>query len=574
MADAHSQVITRFAPSPTGHLHIGGARTALFCWAYAKGQGGRFVLRIEDTDRARSTESAAAGILEDLAWLGIDWQDGPSYTFETVGERGGQRRAIGGDMREVGPFHQSERQSDAHNIYAEFFDRLIEQGHAYPAFETPEQLDAMRAEAQAAKRTFVYRQREEYDHAAAIERMGAEPHVLRLKMPASPVVVEDAVLGRVEFPYEELDDFVIRKRDGFPTYHFAVVVDDELMGVTHVLRGQEHLNNTPKHVALMGLLTHRDGSPFGVPTFAHLALIFNPDGSKMSKRDKDKAVRAAAKELDASPTDLLTDDAFRSWRDDKRAQLELEPLEAIAAKLGVPVPEVAVDDFRRSGYLPEVVCNAIALLGWNPGLKGADGKDLERFDMAFLAEKFGLDRVGKKASTFDRAKLLAFNAETLQTMPADEFQTRYRAWLERYTPDVLAQLGDRFELACVAIQPRAKTFGDAIEAIRFALVDDVEYADAAVAKGLHKGEPRGVDLLARFEAEVLNAWSSPFEPGVIVERVKQFCDSAGVGMGKIAGPLRVALTGTNVSPGLGETLGLLGLDEVRRRVRRCVEVHG
>ena len=561
MAEPASQVITRFAPSPTGHLHIGGARTALFCWAYATGHGGRFLLRIEDTDQARSTESAAQGILEDLAWLGIDWHDGPSHTFDG--------RAIGGDMREVGPFHQSER----HHIYARFFEQLIEKGFAYPAFESPTELEAMRADAQAEKRTFVYRQRADYDHQAAVARMNDEAHVLRLKMPAGPVVVEDAVLGRVEFPYEELDDFVIRKRDGFPTYHFAVVVDDELMGVTHVLRGQEHLNNTPRHVALMGLLAHDDGTPFRVPVFGHLALIFNPDGSKMSKRDKDKAVREAAKGVDASPTDLLTDDAFRSWRDDKRAQLELEPLEAVAHALGVKVPEVAVDDFRRSGYLPEVVCNAIALLGWNPGMKAEDGKDLERFDMAFLARHFALDRVGKKASTFDRAKLLSFNADTIQSMDPAAFRERYREWLERYAPEVLTTLGERFALACVAMQPRTKTFADAIEAVRFALVEEVEFDEAAAQKALRKGEPSGLDLLARFEAEVLTLWSGPFEPEPIVAAVQAFCERAGIGMGKIAAPLRVAMTGTSVSPGLGETLALVGLPGTRDRVSHCLAVH-
>jgi glutamyl-tRNA synthetase len=273
-----NQTVTRFAPSPTGHLHIGGARTALFCAAYAGGASGRFVLRIEDTDQKRSSEAAAAGILDDLVWLGITWDDGPTYSDGAHG--------CGGDDRGVGPFYQSQRREH----YGKHLDRLIDAELAYPAFETPEELAEMRKAAEAEKKTFIYRRPADYDHAAALKRAESEEHVIRFRMPEAPVTVRDEILGEVTFPYEELDDLVIRKKDGFPTYHFAVVVDDELMGVTHVVRGQEHLNNTPRHIALMNALGFR------VPVFAHLPLIFNADGSKMSKRDKDKAVRSAVKQ--------------------------------------------------------------------------------------------------------------------------------------------------------------------------------------------------------------------------------------------------------------------------------------
>ena len=388
-----TDTITRFAPSPTGHLHIGGARTALFCAAYAHSRSGRFALRIEDTDQKRSSEAAAAGILDDLAWLGICWDDGP------------EANSCGGDDRNVGPFYQSQRRE----IYDRYFTKLIEMGLAYPAFDTPEELAEMRKAAETQKKTFIYRQQADYDHAQAMELAKTEGHVLRFKMPAEPVVVHDEILGEVTFPYEELDDLVIRKRDGFPTYHFAVVVDDETMAVTHVVRGQEHLNNTPRHVALIKALG------FDVPKFAHLPLIFNPDGSKMSKRDKDKAVRAAVKaagEVTASDAGVDERD-FAKWQKDKSVQLPQDKLVPLAAKLGVELPEIDVEDFRRSGYLPAAIVNYIALLGWNPGERDDEGNEVERFDRAYLDSKFAFDRVGKKASKFDRDKLRAFNFDLI-----------------------------------------------------------------------------------------------------------------------------------------------------------------
>ena len=460
--------ITRFAPSPTGHLHIGGARTALFCAAYARGQSGRFVLRIEDTDQKRSSEAAAAGILEDLAWLGIGWDDGPEHATPSSN--------FGGDARNVGPFHQSQRR--AH--YDRFFKQLLDAELAYPAFETPDELAAMRKAAEAEKKTFIYRQPDGYDHAAALKRAETDEHVLRFKMPPEPVTVHDQILGDVTFPYEELDDLVIRKKDGFPTYHFAVVVDDHEMGVTHVVRGQEHLNNTPRHIALIGALG------FGVPTFAHLPLIFNPDGSKMSKRDKDKAVRAAVKQA-AGVQEALANAGtadeqkhFAKWLKDKTVQLPQDRLIAIASQLKVELPEIDVEDFRRSGYLPEVVINYIALLGWNPGVKTDDGKDLERFDRAYLDQHFAFDRVGKTASKFDRDKLRAFNFDTIQAMDPAEFVLAWRTWAERYDQAILGELSaETMLMLAPAIQQRAAVLSECRQPIAFlfAVEDSFEYFD-------------------------------------------------------------------------------------------------
>ena len=506
-AAENPSTVTRFAPSPTGHLHIGGARTALFCWAYAKRTAhdagdGRFLLRIEDTEQARSSEDAAKGILEDLAWLGITWDDGPEFTTDSSGSD----HTCGGDPRNVGPFHQSQRR----DLYDAHFETLIEAGLAYPAFDTPDELAAMRKATEAEKKTFIYRQAPGYDHAAALERAKTEPHVLRLRFPETDITVHAQVLGDVTFPYAELDDLVIRKQDGFPTYHFAVVVDDALMGVTHVLRGQEHLNNTPKHIALHQALG------FDIPVYAHMPLIFNLDSTKMSKRDKDKAakkavrdakidtVTALAERLPATSRDregavlsTITDDDLKGWLKDKQRQLGRDQVGAVASALNLRLPEIDVEDFREAGYLPHVLCNFLALLGWNPGLKNDDGTDLERFDNAFLAEHFSFSRVGKSNSKFDREKLLAFNADTFQHGMTDgEFACQWMGWADRFD-HALAEWAradpDRWNIAAAAARPRTKILSDASAAIAFARtpIDGITYATKHIKKHLLKVEPHG-----------------------------------------------------------------------------------
>lgn len=578
-------VVTRFAPSPTGHLHIGGARTALFCWAYAKRHGGAFLLRIEDTDQKRSSEAASAGILEDLAWLGIAWDEGPAF----VSNAGGERRTIGGDPRGVGPFHQSDRRE----IYDAFVERLIERDLAYPAFDSAETLGGMRQQAEREKRTFVYRRGADYDRDAAIGRMrGGEACVIRFRMPQTPVTFTDEVLGTITVSHEELDDFVIRKADGFPTYHFAVVVDDELMGVTHIMRGQEHLNNTPRHVALMHALTHADGRGFRVPRFAHLTVIANPDNSKMSKRDRDKAARARCKEL------AITDGAgivaragelgsgvamaafgalgageFERWVGDKTRQLETHALEEVASVVGVDLPEVAVDDFRRSGYLAPAVLNYIALLGWNPGEKDAEGKDLERFDTAYLVERFGFDRVGKSASKFDRAKLMAFNQDAIAALSDDAFVEAWATWAERDDAEALGAIGrERMRLAAPAVKGRCRTLRDVRSVLGFMLVDDETYAfnEKDVAK--HLGASEGAAVLREL-GERLGELGS-FDAASIDALIGAYGEGRGLSMGKVAQPLRVAVTGASVSPPLGITLEMLGKARSMRRIERALSMLG
>jgi glutamyl/glutaminyl-tRNA synthetase len=550
-------VITRFAPSPTGHLHIGGARTALLCWAYAERRGGRFLLRIEDTDQTRSSESSMKGILEDLAWLGIDWADGPDLEYNG--------RTIGGDERGVGPYFQAQRL----DTYNEYINKLIESDHAYPAFETPEELEAKRRVAIEAKVGYKYdRAALDISREERMERLAAgEAHVVRLKMPDAPITVHDRILGDVTVGPDEFDDFIIRKRDGFPTYHLAVVVDDALMGVTHVLRGQEHLINTPRHIAIQKALG------FDSPTFAHMPLIFNPDGSKMSKRDKDKAAKKAVKEagLDASPIDGLSDDEFAKWLKDKTRQLPSDQLIALAAHLDIHLPEIDVEDFRRAGYLPEALNNYLALLGWNPKAKNEDGTDVERFDMGYLASHYGFEGMGKAQAKFDRVKLLSFNADTIMELSDEGFASRWRAWASSYDPALCERFSaEDMAMLAPAVKTRCKTLADGRSVIGFAFIDDdaIEFDGKALHKALLKGEAKGLEML-RLYRDALGS-IEPFTPDVIEQSVKDFCEQHEVGMGKVAQPIRVAVTGGPVSPPLGQTLAIIGRDAVGARIDRCV----
>lgn len=603
-------VVTRFAPSPTGHLHIGGARSALFCWAFAKraelehrarngtpGQGGRFMIRIEDTDQARSSDESARGILEDLAWLGLEWDDGPTLD---VTNPDGARRTIGAHARDVGSYFQARRVA-TYNAYVEY---LMSVGRAYPAFDTSEELDNLRKQAIAAKQTFKYPRPADFTFgqpcAARIERAKkGEPHVVRFAMDPGEVVVRDEILGDVKIAPGEVDDFVIRKADGFPTYHFAVVIDDELMGVTHVMRAQEHLANTPRHVALQRALKRIDtggaGAPFRTPSYAHMPLIMNMDGSKMSKRDKAKAARKAVKDAMAKDAAFTPAALAASIGQDAKLVADfvagendnLDLAGQIAAKLNVTLPEIEVWDFRRNGYVPEAIINFIALLGWNPGMKQDDGKDLEKFDAAFMAKHFAVDRIGKTPAKFDRAKLQSFNADYLNGLSNEQFAAKWRSFLADYEPDVLAKLLSRgehaFAILAAAVKPRARTLRDGINAVRFALVgdDEIVYDAKAIDKLKHpdaknapppspESTPRtGLDLLAAARERLATLTAADWSPQTIHTLLEQLAQQLGVGIGQLAQPLRVGVTGAGVSPGIAETLAALGRESTLRRLDRC-----
>lgn len=570
------KTITRFAPSPTGHLHIGGARTALFCWAYARRTTGSFLIRIEDTDQARSSEASAKGILEDLAWLGILWDEGPELMPAALGPSApvpGPRppvpSLIGGDPRHIAPFEQSKRL----DIYNSVINDMLAAGKAYADFSPPEKLAEARKAAEAAKQTFRYHppDSEILPPAEQQRRIAAgEKHVIRFRATEDPITVTDEVLGEVAFGPGEVDDFVLRKADGYPTYHFGVVVDDEKMGVTHVLRGQEHLMNTPRHAALQKALNYR------TPVYAHMPLIFNDQGAKMSKRERDQTARKAVKDakLTAPPPGCTTDaSTFTAWLADTKRQLETGQLESLAAAMNLALPEVSVDDFRKAGYLPEVICNFIALLGWNPG------DNLEHFDMDFLASRFDLGRIGKTNARFDRKKLSSFNADAIGKMPDEAFADRWLAWCGTYAPPEAARSlsalpRDRLTLLARAVKPRARTLREALKPASFALVADdaLTFDPAGVDKVLKADNGAGRALLLAL-GERLSALPD-FDPASINAVIESFAAEKGLKTGDAAQPLRVAVTGSTVSPGLGETLAVLGKPSVMKRIERCAAACG
>jgi glutamyl-tRNA synthetase len=334
----------RFAPSPTGSLHVGGARTALYNLLFARREKGTFILRIEDTDIERSREELSAQILSAMEWLGLDYDEGPFY------------------------------QSNRTELYRAAAEKLIAEGSAYRAFETPEELDVERKKAEAQGRAYRYSGAGRDISPGESDRRAraGERHVVRLKMPSETIVVHDRVRGPVEFPPDALDDFVLVRSDGHPLYHFCVCVDDVEMGITHVIRGDDHLANTPKHVALFRAL----GA--SVPEFAHLGMILGTDRKKLSKR------HGAA----------------------------------------------AVEEWRDVGILPEALFNFLALLGWSPG------DDREILTRQEMEKEFSLDRIGASPSVFDPEKLLWMNSQAIAKMPAEELLARSAPWATAGLPPV------------------------------------------------------------------------------------------------------------------------------------------
>ena len=545
-----SEVVrTRFAPSPTGYLHIGGARTALFNYLVARNLGGRFILRIEDTDQTRNIAEADQKLLDDLRWLGLAWDEGPE---------------VGGDY---GPYHQSQRLE----TYKEHAQRLLESGQAYYAFETREELDAMRAEAmKGGQRGFRYPRPESFPSEADAQKAREEgrPVAVRFKMPQRDFVVPDQILGDVTIGADELSDFVIVKDDGWPTYHFAVVIDDAAMKISHVLRGQEHLMNTPNHMALQEAL----GYPH--PQYAHLPIILNTNGSKMSKREKDKAARAAVKErLSATPpldkeellkwSGLANAEELDRWLAKKQIDGRVD-YEQIASELGTWLPEIEIHDFRRSGYLPEVLVNFIALLGWSAG------DDREKYTLHDLVRAFAVERIGKTNAKFDREKLLHFNTNAL----AEGTPERCLAGLKDYlavNPDSPLNGQEDATLARVLeLCAGYRTYRD-IEFKAGALFvpdDQLKYDPDAVKKVLLKNNGAGLTVLRdlRGMLQQVSEWSS----AALEALLRSYGEQHALGLGKVAQPVRVAVVGSTVSPSIFETLELLGRETTRRRIDRVL----
>jgi glutamyl-tRNA synthetase len=450
-------VVTRFAPSPTGFLHIGGARTALFNWLYARRHGGRFVLRIEDTDKVRSTQEAIAAILDGMRWLGLDW-DGHEYY-----------------------------QSQFWARHAEIAHELLARGHAYKCWMSQDELAAQRERAQAERRPF--RIDSPWRDAA---HEGEGPYVLRLKAPREgETVIEDKVQGRVTVQNAEIDDFILLRSDGTPTYMLAVVVDDHDMGVTHVIRGDDHLNNAFRQLAIIR------GMGWPEPVYAHVPLIHGPDGAKLSKRHGALGV-----------------DAYRD----------------------------------EMGILPEALFNYLLRLGWGHG-------DQEEFTAAEATAVFDLDGVGKSPSRFDLKKLQSLNGHYIRL--ADDARLARLAAARIGTEADVALLTE----AMPVLKPRARDLDELASGAAFLFRQrPLELTEPARALLDDDARARLAQISARLQGE--QDWTTM----ALEANLKAYADEQGLGLGKLAQPLRAALTGQTTSPGIFDVLALLGKEESLARI--------
>ena len=496
MSSEAQGVRVRFAPSPTGTLHIGGLRTALYNFLFARHHGGTLVLRIEDTDRDRFVEDAEAYIVESMAWCGMSYDEGPDGSTE----RG-----------RFGPYRQSERKA----LYHEHIRTLLDKGHAYYAFDTRDELDAMRerlvTEQNPAPR---------YDATTRLEMTNAftlsesevqerinrgDPYVVRLHVPQGETVqFTDLVRGTVVFSSDEIDDQILIKSDGMPTYHFANVVDDHFMEITHIIRGEEWLPSTPKHILLYQF--------FGwtPPEMAHLPLILSPTGGKLSKRKADKM---------GIPTNVL--------------------------------------EYRDLGYEPEALVNFLAFLGWNPGT------EQEIFSLDELVQAFTVDRVGSAGAQFDMNKLDWFNQQYLKSLPIENLVSRLQP--------LLAEAGisadqEHIEAAAILMQDRMTQLKDFLNDGVYFFEDPTSYAEKAVKKRWK--EDTGALLMAY--GEQIDALV-PYEAGGLEETLKTFVSSREIGLGKLMAPLRLAVSGVAGGPDLYAMMALLGKDTVLRRIEAAVQ---
>ncbi len=538
------KVVTRFAPSPTGYLHIGGARTALFNWLYARRMGGTFILRIEDTDQKRNTPTAIRQVIDDLHWLGIEWDEGPE---------------VGGP---TGPYIQSQRR----DIYDKYIKKLIDEQKAYWCFETPEELDVLRKEAEVQKKNFIYPRPRDFPDAKDMEKARAEgqPVTVRFAVPQDkPIVVTDEVRGEVTFSPQDISDFIIQKSDGFPTYNFACVVDDYLMKVTHIIRGQEHLMNTPGQQELWKALGF--GEP---PKYAHMSVTISEGGGKLSKRERPKALRKAIKAKEDIDTDKLAEagnlstDELESFIKGKTMP-DMPSMDAMAKHLGVQLPEINIVDFFKSGYLPETMVNFLALLGWNPGGKR------EIMSAKELTECFDLSRLTKSNSLFDRQKLVAFNTEHIKLAGKEKLSCHFKDYLKTIESPVIKaddkQLGRILELC-----EGARTLADIERKSRFLFIpnDQIQYDDKAVKKVMLKND--GLAALAIVRDKL--AAMEQFNEQVIEDMLRSLAEERKVGLGKVAQPLRVALCGTTVSLPIFDSVQMLGKENTLKRIDNTLKI--
>jgi glutamyl-tRNA synthetase len=473
MTDAAPRL--RFAPSPTGYLHVGGARTALFNWLLARKLGGTFVLRIEDTDRTRSSDEMTQAILDGMTWLGLDWDEGP--------------------------FHQADG-FERHRAEA---IQLLDRGAAYRCFCTTEQLqvkrDALKEEYRYDRFCEIVTPEEGARRAAA-----GEPFTVRFRVPEGTTEWDDQVHGATRFKNVDIEDFIILRSDGTPIYNLAVVSDDIEMRITHVIRGDDHLSNTPKQIMLYEAL----GAP--VPTFAHLPMILGPDGKRLSKRHG----------------------------------------------------ATAVGEYEGLGILPRSLVNFLALLGWNPG----DETEIMLVDE--LIARFSIERVNRKSAVFDHEKLEWMNGQHISRMPATELLPLVQPLLLDAGLLSEADLADQHDWLCGLIdllKVRARVPAAIVEQARPYLTPEIEYEETAVAKHW-KDREETIDRLQAVRAALEPL--DPASPAAVEAALREAADRLGIGFGKIVHPLRLALTGTTVSPGIDQVVAHMGTALVARRLDQAV----
>ncbi|ADN02379.1 glutamate--tRNA ligase [Spirochaeta thermophila] len=481
-------VRVRYAPSPTGLQHIGGLRTALFNYFFARSQGGTFILRIEDTDRERYDERALQDLFETFEWLGITWDEGPG--------KGGP----------YGPYFQSERKE----LYQEHARLLVEQGHAYRCFCTPERLEQLRKERGKGRATGYDRHCRKLPP-DEVERLLAEgrPHVIRFKVPVEgSTVFEDYLLGRVEYPNADVNpDPVLLKSDGFPTYHLANVVDDHLMRITHILRAQEWIPSTPLHVLLYRAFGWEH------PVYCHLPMVLGPDGQKLSKRHG----------------------------------------------------ATSVQEFRRMGYLPEAVVNYVSLLGW------AYDDSRELFTREELERVFTLEKLNKSPAVFDYKKLEWFNGVYIRAKTDEELFALLLPVAEEtglLPSPPTDEEKEKLRLAVPIVKERLKVLRDVKDLLWFLFHEVPEYEPALlVPKKLDP--PATMRILTALKEELSGYWTRTDEENE--QRMRALAERMGIKLGQLLMPLRVAVTGSTVSPPLLESIRLLGAEETLQRIDRALE---
>lgn len=470
----------RFAPSPTGQLHVGGARTALYNWLFARGSGGSFILRIEDTDLSRSTDEHIQQIISSMRWLGLDWDEGPE---------------AGGDF---GPYRQMERT----DIYEKAATQLIDAGAAYRCYCTPEQIEAERTQAKASGKAYVYSGRcrgLSEDEAKACVAAGIKP-VIRLRAPEQGVtVVKDLIRGDVTFENALVGDIILVRSNGVPTYNFAVAIDDAQMQISQVIRGDDHLPNTPKQLLVLAALGKEP------PAYAHLPLILGSDRTPLSKRHG----------------------------------------------------SASLEEFRSQGYVREAICNFLALLGWSYDA------ETTLFPMDELTEKFSLERVGSAAAVFDNDKLLWMNGHYIRSMEPPELVKRIEEFIGRTPLAGLPGVGGNPTVADLVplVQEKMKTLVEFVALTDFFFLP-VKFEEKALNK-LKNDENVPTVLKA---ASTIITETEPFDAVTLEAALRARADEMVIKLGKFLQPIRIAVSGKTVTPGMFETLAVLGKEESLKRL--------